>query len=141
MRVKKRTMLWIVWVILWIVGSKMLAGMGVLHNRSVVYLLIEALISCFASTVMIRHKLIKWIIFVYLGLNLVFCFNIVGFFCFGMSMWLYYITKKHTQPTTWDKTVFRKKRGADALPRFYFKITLKSCVERRRSKGNENSWQ
>lgn len=139
MRVKKRTILWIVWVIAWILGSKILAGMGMLHERSFVYLLLEALISCFASTVMIRHKLIKWIIFIYLALNLIMCFNIVGFFCFGMSIGLYYITKKNT--TTWHKDNISKK-GANMPPIFLLLIKSKELdVERRRSKGYENSWQ
>lgn len=118
MRVKKRTILWTVWVIGWIVGSQILAGMGMLYDRSFVYLLLEALISCFASTVMIRHKLIKWIIFIYLVLNLIMCFNIVGLFCFGMSIGLYYITKKNTT-ITWHKDNISKK-GANAPPIFCF---------------------
>lgn len=96
MRVKKRTLLWIIWIIAWIVSMKVMAGLGMVYSRGIFSLLLEGILSCVAAYLMASSKLFKWVLLIYLVIQLIRNFNIVGIFCFIMSIILYFATKHYS---------------------------------------------
>ena len=97
MRVTLRSMFWIAWSILWIIGNIFFENAGLIGHHALGYLLLECVLSCFAAYVMAHYIVAFIILTAYLVIMFVLNIGLVGWFCLVMNLGLAIVTKLLTQ--------------------------------------------
>ena len=97
MRVKLRTLFWVAWSILWIIGNISFERAGLIGHHSFGYLILECAFSCFAAYIMAHYIVFFAIMCAYLIVMFVLDISLVGWFCLVMNLGLAIITKLLTQ--------------------------------------------
>lgn len=97
MKVKLRSIFWIAWSILWIIGNISFESAGLIAHHSFLYLILECVFSCFAAYLMAHYIVLFAIMCAYLIVMFVLDISLVGWFCLVMNLGLAIITKLLTQ--------------------------------------------